>query len=1023
MSKSKAFSRQGWARPARRPTVSGGIEQLEGRRLLSAATAFVPGELLVSFQAGVSPAEITRVYAQHGIAERKALDGPARENGRRLKLVSVPAARTTALIPVLERDARVAYAEPNYLVPAATTPNDPTYVRDWGLTNNGFTGGTTDADIDADEAWDIATGGGDIVVAVIDTGVDYTHPDLAANMWHNPGEVEGNGIDDDGNGFVDDYYGYDFANDDGDPIDDLGHGTHVAGTIGMAGNNGVGSAGVNWNARIMALKTDGGPGSSVADLIDAYNYLVMMRGRGVDVRVTNNSYGTFEFGSFSQAWEQAIDAMGQAGILFVAAAGNEARTTEIETHYPSGFGSPSIIAVAATDHDDRYASFTNWGATGVDLAAPGESVWSTQPGNTYSWGSGTSMATPHVAGAAALVWSAFPNLSAAEVKARLLNGADPIGAIGANASYPTLTNGRLNVRNALLVPPADNESIAPSAVGNLAVSVSSPWSTTLRWTASGDDGATGRAGYYDVRYSTAPITAATWAAANPALSEPAPRQAGSAETLVVSGLEPRTAYYFAMKVTDNAGNESALSNMAQGVTSAAAVRFNDDMESSSANWVATDLWHRSSLRAHDSATAWYFGQETSRTYFTGAQHSGAITLASPVDLRGVTQAQLRFREWRQVIDSTPLDVARVEVSRDGNDWTSLSDSFFSSYDWQQRTMDLTPFVGGPLHIRFKFDTNAFDFLPFAIAQGFEGWYVDDVQVLVPAAQPAGLSVNDVTVTEGNDGTRHAVFTVIRSGGGGPASVRYATADGSATAAGDYQAASGILTFAPGENRRTVSVPIHGDRLAEADESFVLNLSNPTGAVIADPQGKASILDDEPRIHLTTVVVFPEGNERQTILVAANLSVPSSQTVTVNYTTADGTATAGSDYRAQSGTLTFNPGETRKTIGITLPKDRQPEAIVEAFFVNLSNASSNAAILRRGNISIVDDDPPQAHGGGGGGQSPAGLAFADGHVTGTFAGKRVLDSRAGDSIWDERLARFAADFDDLALLALPSPPAN
>ena len=379
-----------------------------------------------------------------------------------------------------------------------------------------------------------------------------------------------------------------------------------------------------------------------------------------------------------------------------------------------------------------------------------------------------------------------------------------------------------------------------------------------------------------------------------------------------------------------------------------------------------------------------------------------------------------------MIDSTPLDVARVEVSRDGSDWTSLSDSFLSSYDWQQRTLDLTPFVGGPLHIRFKFDTNAFDFLPFAIAQGFEGWYVDDVQVLVPAAQPAGMSVNDVTVTEGNDGARQAVFTVTRSDGGGPASVRYATADGSATvAAGDYQAASGTLSFGPGENRKTVSVPINGDRLAEADESFVLNLSNPTGAVIADAKGKASILDDEPRIHLTTVVVFPEGNERQTIFVAANLSVPSSQTVTVDYATADGTATAGSDYRAEAGTLTFNPGQTRKTIAITLPKDKEPEAIVEAFFVNLSNVSSNAAILRRGNISIVDDDPPQANGGGGGGgggggQSPAGRAFADRHVTEIFAGTQVLRSGAGDLTWNERLEQFDANLDDLALLAFRTP---
>ena len=1021
MSKATTSSCPRRARAAHSIPVAHGVEPLESRRMLNAATSFVPGELLVGFRPGVGQADITRFYAQHGVTELAALDRQIRPNDSRLKLISVPAALTTRMIPALQRDPRVAYAEPNYIIAeAATTPNDPTYVRDWGLSNNGFTGGTTDADIDADEAWDITTGSGDVVVAVIDTGVDYTHPDLAANMWHNPGEIPGNHTDDDGNGFVDDYYGYDFANSDSDPFDDLGHGTHVAGTIGMAGNNTVGATGVNWNVKIMALKTDAGPGHDLADLISAYNYVLTMKNRGVNVRVTNNSYGGFN--PFVQSWKDAIDSMGQAGILFVAAAHNFAVDIDAGSDqsrlYPAGFDSPSVISVAATDHNDRYASFTNWGATSVDLAAPGESVWSTLPGNTYGWSSGTSMATPHVAGAAALVWSAFPNLSAAEVKARLLDSVDPIGSIGANESFPTLTNGRLNVRNALVVPARDNETNAPNAIGNLAVSGTSPWSATLKWTASGDDGATGRAGFYDVRYSTAPITAATWAAATPALSEPAPRPAGLAETFILSGLEPRTLYYFAAKVTDNAGNQSALSNLAEGATTAAAFRLNDDMESTSTNWAATDLWHRSSLRAHDSATAWYFGQEASRTYFTGGQHSGAITLASPVDLSGVTQAQLRFHEWRQVIDSTPLDVARVEVSRNGSDWTSLSDSFFSSYDWQQRTLDLTPFVGGPLHIRFKFDTNAFDFLPFAIAQGFEGWYVDDVQVLVPAAQPAGISVNDVTVTEGNDGARQAVFTVTRSNGGGHASVRYATTDGSATvSASDHQAASGTLSFGPGETRKTVSVPINGDRLAETDESFFLNLSNPTGAVIADGQGKAAILDDEPRIHLTTVVVIPEGNERQTIHVAANLSVPSSQTVTVDYATADGTATSGSDYRAAAGTLSFSPGQTRKLIAITLPKDKEPEAIVEAFFVNLSNVSSNAAILRRGNISIVDDDPPQTQGGGGA-HLPAGLALADQPVTGIFAGTQLLHSGAGYSTWDERLDQFDSHLDHLALLGSP-----
>src|SRR5262249_11231648 len=184
----------------------------------------------------------------------------------------------------------------------------------------------------------------------------------------------------------------------------------------------------------------------------------------------------------------------------------------------------------------------------------------------------------------------------------------------------------------------------------LAASAAPPGSFTLTGRARGDDGRTGRAGFYDVRYSSSPITDATWAAASRATAEPAPRPAGSGESFTVTGLEPGTLYYFAVKVKDNAHNESALSNLAVGNTMPASFLLNDDMESGANNWTAPDLWHRSGYRGHDSATAWYFGQESTRTYFTGAQHSGDLTLASPIDLTGVRQALLRFREWRQVLD-------------------------------------------------------------------------------------------------------------------------------------------------------------------------------------------------------------------------------------------------------------------------------------------------------------------------------------------------------------------------------------
>ena len=324
------------------------------------------------------------------------------------------------------------------------TPDDPSYSQLWGLENTGQTGGTTDADIDASAAWDVTTGSSSIVVAVIDTGVDYTHSDLAANMWTNPGEIAGNGIDDDGNGFIDDIHGFDFVSNDGDPMDGNGHGTHVAGTIAAIGDDGSGITGVNWTSSIMALKflSDSGSGTT-SNAVRAVNYATMMRvNYGVDIRVTNNSWGG---GGYSNALASAIEASGDAGILFVAAAGNYGEDADSIPHYPASYDFANVISVAATDHNDQLAGFSNYGATTVDLAAPGVAIYSTLPGNTYGTYSGTSMASPHVAGVAALAWSAVPNASMAQIRDAIMQGVDSLGSL----SGKVITGGRLNASGTL----------------------------------------------------------------------------------------------------------------------------------------------------------------------------------------------------------------------------------------------------------------------------------------------------------------------------------------------------------------------------------------------------------------------------------------------------------------------------------------------------------------------------------------------------------------------------------------------
>ncbi len=354
----------------------------------------------------------------------------------------------------------VAYVEPDFAITMSARPNDPSFSQLWGLSNSGGSGGVIGADIRATAAWDVTTGSRNVVVAVIDTGIDYNHPDLAANMWRNPGEIAGNGRDDDGNGFVDDVYGWNFADRTSNPFDDEGHGTHVAGTIGAVGNNGTGVTGVSWRVSLMALKFLGADGSgSTSDAVAAINYATRMRRDfGINVVATNNSWGG---GGSSTALRDAIAAGGRAGILFVAAAGNEGVDNNSVANYPSNYPDESIIAVAATDRADRLASFSNYGATTVDVAAPGVGILSTVPNGRYASYSGTSMATPHVAGTIALMAAANPQATAAQLKSALLSTVRPVAALAGRMVTGGVINTSAAVRAVASVTPPPSDPPPP----------------------------------------------------------------------------------------------------------------------------------------------------------------------------------------------------------------------------------------------------------------------------------------------------------------------------------------------------------------------------------------------------------------------------------------------------------------------------------------------------------------------------------------------------------------------------------
>lgn len=323
----------------------------------------------------------------------------------------------------------LAVVEPDFIVSRQYFPNDPDFNLLWGLHNE--VPPATGGDISAHKAWQITTDAREVVVAVIDTGIEYTHHDLHANMWVNPSEIAGTGIDNDGNGYIDDVYGYDFYNDNGDPMDDNFHGTHCAGTIGAIGDNGIGVTGTAWSVQLMALKFLNASGrGTTSDAIAAINYAA-----DNGAQILSNSWGG---SGYSNALYLAIK---QAGILCVAAAGNSGQDADSFPLYPAAFDLDIVISVAATDRFDKLASFSTYGLQSVDLAAPGVSIYSTGLNDLYMSASGTSMAAPHVSGACALLLGLDPTLSPAQIKLHLLNSTDPIPWLETKVK----SGGRLNL--------------------------------------------------------------------------------------------------------------------------------------------------------------------------------------------------------------------------------------------------------------------------------------------------------------------------------------------------------------------------------------------------------------------------------------------------------------------------------------------------------------------------------------------------------------------------------------------------
>lgn len=425
-----------------------------GSKMQSEVPAYVPGELIVKFKDGKGLKSIRGFDLSRNISSSLAVVQFSNKSN------------IQSAIQELKNNENIEYAEPNYIVSTikekksiwenlqdyrlGEKTHDPKFGDLWGLINNGNNepasargnsspSGVAGADINALNAWKLTKGSKAIKIAVIDTGVDYNHPDLKANIWTNTAEANGKpGIDDDANGYIDDIHGYDFANKDGNPMDGNGHGTHCAGTIAAEHDNNIGIAGVMADAQIVGVKflTDQGSGST-ADAIAAIDYATKI---GVDIM--SNSWGG---GGYSQALKDSIIAANQAGIIFTAAAGNSASDNNSSPHYPSNYDVDNVISVAAHNYNDGLASFSCYGSNTVHVAAPGRNILSTVPNNAYDVYSGTSMATPHVTGVVGLYLAHNGSTDPKDLRDRLMESS----VYGSAYGKKTISGGRVDAYNFL----------------------------------------------------------------------------------------------------------------------------------------------------------------------------------------------------------------------------------------------------------------------------------------------------------------------------------------------------------------------------------------------------------------------------------------------------------------------------------------------------------------------------------------------------------------------------------------------
>ena len=656
-------------------------------KLTNQTPKYVPGEVLLRLKnsGNTLSGDVLSEYGSN-IVERFELSEPSLSSTESNDIVRVKLPQGVDVndaLAQMKQDERIAFAEPNYLyqlpefqaTEPTTLPNDLTS-KLWGLHNEGQTGGKPGADINAPEAWQITQGDNSPngpLIAVIDTGIDYTHPDLAANMWTNPGEIPGDGIDNDGNGVIDDVHGYNAFAQTGDPMDGHSHGTHCAGTIGAVGDNGIGVVGVSPKAKLMGVKIFSDKGESTsASILRGILYANKM---GADI--TSNSWGG---GPYNEAVKEAFAA---SEALHVVAAGNDKVDNDTIDYYPANYDVDNMIVVAATDHRDERAAFSQWGASNVDVAAPGKDIYSTVPNGKYASYSGTSMATPHVSGVAALVASQYPDATAQQIKDRLIYGSDKVHDL----TDISVSDGRVNAAASL-----ENDTIAPGAPQQIQIEDLNYRGAALSWLTPGDDGDQGApVSTVEIRMSEKPITEENFRDAKPFLtgSENALNERHGYAIQETPSLKERQVY-FSVQAVDNAGNRSPLVSTDQVTLPKAELLFNEDFTSS-----RTSFEIDGDFRSFKDPIK---GQVFTSAPPRGSRAKSTSTLTSP--RINLSKHENPFLQFEMSADLAIANTAELEVTTDGRRWNRL-ERIENSDGWKTHGLDLSDYEGKTVQLRFS----------------------------------------------------------------------------------------------------------------------------------------------------------------------------------------------------------------------------------------------------------------------------------------------------------------------------------